>query len=428
MSEKFTSYQRPRVLFFAYYFPPMGGMGSLRARGFARHLPEAGTDLTVIAPRTGTYGHDRSLDLPPGAEVIRTGTLEPGVLLRPAWRAAGAAPPAAGPARAGGRLRRALGWLLHVPDANVGWVPCAAAAGIASAARRRPDVVLSSSPPLSAHLAGAIVAARLRLPHVLDVRDMPRFQRVFAGPRGRIDAALFGRVLRSAAGVCSTSGIILADIAPRTSAPVLLVRNGYDEEDFAGPSPRPADGTFTVVHAGSTYGSFGNHPPLLAAVRGLLDRGIPLRLRFVGVVDGPLREAMRPLTGAGSGPFEVTGFVSHHQALSELRSAGAVLLMFWGDGPAGTVVPGKTFECLRAGPPVLALGPPGCEGERLLAGIGGARFVDITDEAAIAGALADFAAGRTPPRPDPDRLRAFTRRAQAARLSDWLSGLIESRR
>jgi hypothetical protein len=413
-------------LLFAYYFPPMGGMGSLRARGFARHLPEAGASVTVIAPRTGTYGHDRSLDLPAGVEVVRTGTLEPGVLLRPAWREDGAAP-RAGEERPG-HLRRALRFFLHVPDPNVGWVPGAAAAGIAAAARRRPDILLSSSPPLSAHLAGAIAAARLRLPHVLDVRDFPRCQRMFGGVRGRLDAALFDRVLRGAAGVVSTSGVILADLATRTTAPRLLLLNGYDEEDFAGPAPQPPDGTFRVAHVGSTYGRHVDHRPLFAAARRLHEAGTPIRLRFAGVADDAVREAIRAEGVAGIA--EVVGFVPHARAVAELRAARAVLLVFWGDRPAAdsAVIVGKTFECLRAGPPVLALGPAGCEGERLLARLGGAVFRNAADEAGIAATLADFAAGRVPPRPDPDRLLEYTRRAGAARLSEWLAGLVGSGR
>src|SRR5579859_4861972 len=64
-----------RVLFVAYYFPPLGGIGSVRAASFATHLADFGWEATVLAPRSGAYFRDSSLQFPE-TRVIRASSLE----------------------------------------------------------------------------------------------------------------------------------------------------------------------------------------------------------------------------------------------------------------------------------------------------------------------------------------------------------------
>ena len=59
----------------AYYFPPLGGIGSLRAVKFAEHLPEFGWEPTVLAPRLGTFFEDPELRFPE-ERVIRSRSIE----------------------------------------------------------------------------------------------------------------------------------------------------------------------------------------------------------------------------------------------------------------------------------------------------------------------------------------------------------------
>jgi glycosyltransferase involved in cell wall biosynthesis len=417
-----------RLLLLAYYFPPMGGMGSLRALSFATHLREAGIDVTVVAPRTGTWGHDDSLSAPPGVRVVRTGTLEPGVLARRLSRLGRDR----GVTRemGGGRLRGAKGLLqrlLHVPDANVGWVLPAAAAARREALRGRFDVILSSSPPVSAHLAAAAASARLGAPLVLDVRDFFEEQRLFGGLRSRLDGRIEARILRRARGFVAPYRGILDALRERREAPAVEIRNGYDEEDFAGPAPSPATDAFRLVHVGTTYSGRADWRPLLSAVAAVVAEGRPIRLRFVGKEDPGLRRTAERCGAAGA--CEFAGYSTHSDAIREMRSASALLLFSWApSGPAGRgLVLGKTFECLRAGPPILYVGAPDGANARLLARTGGAFARAHGDRAGIETALRALLDGRGPAPSDRAALAPFTRRAQALRLARWLSELIGSR-
>ena len=417
-----------RALFFAYYFPPLGGIGSIRALSLARHLPGFGVDVTVIAPRTGTYALDPSLAVPPDMDVVRTGTLEPTVLLGRGGAVGGSG---SGSGLAGARglragLRRLVHRLIHVPDPNIGWVPAAVRAGLIAARRVRPDVVLSSSPPLSAHIAAAITARRIGRPLVLDIRDFFETQRLHRGLRDLLDRAIEDRVLGAATGITSPTGGILDDIRARRALPSLLVRNGYEEADFESPAPEPP-ARFRLVHIGTTYGGRKSPAALFRAVRTAVARGADLRLRFVGKVDGTVLSVARE-TGIAD-RCEFVGFVTHAEAIAELRAASALLLFIWAgeETVSRGAMAGKTLEYLRSGRPVLAVAAPGSETARFLAKLGGAVVVDHEAEAAAADALTALARGEKPAPARVDDLREWSREEQARRLASWLTDLRSRR-
>ena len=65
----------PRVLIIAYYFPPIGGIGSIRLARFASLLPQHGWQSTVIAPRSTPRAPDPSPRFPE-YQVIRLRSIE----------------------------------------------------------------------------------------------------------------------------------------------------------------------------------------------------------------------------------------------------------------------------------------------------------------------------------------------------------------
>src|SRR5205823_2612600 len=88
--EKYTGPDRPRrVLFLSYMFPPVGGGGVQRSLKFVKYLPASGWMPTILTVRPiAYYVYDPELirEVPPGAEIIRTGSADPlrmaGILLR----------------------------------------------------------------------------------------------------------------------------------------------------------------------------------------------------------------------------------------------------------------------------------------------------------------------------------------------------------
>ena len=65
-----------RVLIVAYYFPPVGGIGSIRLAGFASHLPQFGSEPTVLAPESTPHRSDPSIRFAE-SRVVRARSIEP---------------------------------------------------------------------------------------------------------------------------------------------------------------------------------------------------------------------------------------------------------------------------------------------------------------------------------------------------------------
>src|SRR6185436_3660221 len=166
---------------------------------------------------------------------------------------------------------------LLVPDASVLWNLTAAPAAIRLVRRLRPDVVLTTSPPGSVHLAGLAAKRATGVPWVADLRDSLT-QHAHRRREVRGEATLARLVARHADAIVCVSEAIATEtsaLAPRGIPRV--IGNGCDFEDFSGlpyaPGPR-----FRITHAGSFFGRRDPRPFLDA----LAQVGNDVTARFVG--------------------------------------------------------------------------------------------------------------------------------------------------
>jgi glycosyltransferase involved in cell wall biosynthesis len=139
-----------------------------------------------------------------------------------------------------------------------------------------------------------------------------------------------------------------------------LVRNGCDRDEFEGLAPLPGDGRFTMLHAGSLYG--GRKPTaLLAALAALRDRGVidarSFCFRQIGRVALSGFDMAQERNRLGLQEIvEILPSMPRRDILREMISASCLLLL----QPGTTVsIPGKLFEYLTAGRPLLALAEEG---------------------------------------------------------------------
>lgn len=445
-----------RLLMLAYFYPPLGGAGVQRSLKFSKYLPEFGIFPSVISADSSAYTQDASLlaDVPAGIDVLRlphTPALSRLVALASRRRAAVPAavqpsvpsvpsvpsgradkPPdqPGAPGRGRDRVLRAFATLQY-PDDKAGWSRQAERAAHGLMARTPFDLVLSSSPPVSAHLAALRVARRAGVPWVADFRDLWTANPAYTAPAWRraLDRRLEDRLLAAADGVVTVSGHLAAALAMRTRAgvPVLSIPNGYDEADFTGAMARVREpGHFNLVHTGTFYGH-QSPQSLLRGVEHLFERDPAargrLRLRFVGNVGSRFEPMLAAFEGRWPGVLERTGYVAHQLAIGEMLAADALLLVIGGapDAAAG-VMTGKLFEYLRAGRPVLLLGAADGEAATLLRDAGAGEAIDHDDPAQVAATLARWMAGAAPV-PVPERAAAFERRALAGRLGEFLVGV-----
>jgi hypothetical protein len=410
-----------RVLMVCYYFPPLGGIGSLRALKFATHLPEFGWEATVLAPKAGAYHRDDAL-LFPEERVLRTPSLEISRLGKRALRLGQSDTQAARVGASAGRAQSFARRWLYRPDAQIGWYPWAVQEGRRALRDQRYDALFSSSFPITAHLVAARLRRDFRLPWVAEFRDLWTDLGAYdSALRRRLDNRTEISLLRSATEVVTVSPSWAATLASRREAPVHVITNGFDPEDLP---ELPAAARPVVTHVGTHYADRQDlRTPLLALGALLKEGALPgLVLRFVGEAPEPLMGTLAEARLLSC--LEVTGFVSHREAARQMMSSRLLLLA----GPRSVAeapalrghIPAKAFEYLFSGRGILYVGDLEADVARLLRPHAHVGQVVPGD---VAGAKREISRllspGSTTPR---DGIEPYTRRALAEQLAKILSG------
>ena len=396
----------------AYCFPPHAAIGTHRTLRLISHLANHGWDVRVLTVRptdflAGTPADDRLLDdVPAGIEVERTrafrGLSRSWRVIsrfrpprRPAVSAASAgneSPAPATPPRVS--VKQFAEEIAAMPDKEIGWLVPAVVRGI-SHRSGRPDVVFSSAPPWTTHLAAWLIASSFSCPWVADFRDpwvRSPWTRYRSHTASRIATWMERRVVESADAVLFTTTTARDEFAAHYGAPLasrfVTVFNGCDPKDISTSAAGPAAaGTVTLLHAGTLYG--GRNPMTLLRAVAALRRRRPdavdrLRVRFLGSPGLPGVDLQGACTAMGIGDLvEFTPRVARDESLAAIKAASILLLLQPGTSMA---IPGKLYEYLAAGRPILALCEPG-EMADLLNDNRIGLAVAATDEAAIEEAL-----------------------------------------
>lgn len=403
-----------------YYFPPLGGIGSLRPAKLAKYLPDFGWEPTVISPANGSYFRDDSIEVPAG-KVMRTGTFE---LSRLGKRVIGQ-PEELKPATVGpvlGAVRTTVRELLYFPDSHVGWYPFAVRSGNRVLATSEFDAVLSSSGPVTTHLVGRHLAKRHSLPWVAEFRD------TWAEPRdnnesSRLNQRRARRLERSL--VSDASAVVVPSpswgelFEAKGAQKVGIVTNGYEPADLPALKTPPET---VLTHIGSLHPGFQDLRPVWAALQRLRSSGgAPVKkLLFVGHVHDVIR---RQLAEHGLDDMvEITGFVSHRDAMARMMGSSALLVAGGGDDRPVLrgVIPGKIFEYLASGLPILYVGRTDADPARILMQFPGCFIVGPGDSVGVESALKAIDRG-----PVVRDTSVFTWRVLAGRVAETLDAVAE---
>lgn len=438
-----------RVLLIAHNFPPLAGGGVHRPLKFARYLSELGWQVEVLTVKPIRYhAYDASLlEEIPAVPIHRAGSLE---LLRFSWLAgwrpratpsvggfadweAGATGVAAaiGPEA---RLFKNISDFFFQPDKEIGWFPFAVHKGFRLIRRRPFNVILTTSPPETCHLVGAVLKKITGVLWVADFRDAwseIHWRRRLIFIHGWFNRFLERSVLRYADGIIANNDA-MAEAMSRLAGPLpqlLVLPNGFDPADFGAPLPKTRPEDFVVAHIGSFRGGrVARH--VLAGFAAARARDAEFRDRaklfLIGINRYDDVAAVRALGLAGAA-FAV-GYVAHRDALRACLGADLLLLvMSSAEGPA--LVPGKLYEYLGSGKPLMAVIPEGAAARVIADATRGAIVVPAEDEEGVAeGFLKAFRRSKAADArylTVPDRVAAYARPAQVRRLASFLDGIID---
>ena len=421
-----------RLLFIAYHFPPHGGAGVQRSLKFVKYLPDFGIQPTVLTSNETAdrkwCPSDASLtsEIPADTQVVR--------LPWPTDRSPGHR------STADSRLEEAANLV---------------------ATQQLEAIFVSMSPFSDAHFA-ALLSACCRIPWIADLRDpwaLDEFQ-VYRTRWHRFTAMREMKwALKSASLIIMNTPEAVAsfrDAFPDFSTQrVVSITNGYDAADFVPEAEPTNNDRFTIVHAGFLHATAGlrqrqragqyrlfgrtesgvellprSHYYLLQALEQWHTEDPSIHQHVELKLVGEPRPIDRELVARSSVAPQITftGYLVHAESVNVIRRADLLFLPLH-DLPLGrraTIVPGKTYEYLATGRPILAAVPSG-DAQDFVSRAGTGRICAPTDvEGMLRHLKVEYRAWQErQPRPAVDNrfVETFERRALTHQLARELHAL-----
>jgi glycosyltransferase involved in cell wall biosynthesis len=405
--------RRLKVTLVSQYFPPEVGATQSRMQSFAEYLAGRGHDVTVICEFPN---HPHGV-MPPEyrGRLLEDDRTNPYRVLRVWVRASHEKTQ---------RTRMAF------------YLSYMAMAAAVTPLTGRPDVVVATSPPLFAGVAGYAISRLTGAPLVLDVRDLwpaaaVSLQQISTGLTLSAAEALERALYRRAAAVVAVTQPFThhIDRLRKEGPATALIPNGtlelFLEQNGAVPrqSLGARDGKLLVTFAG-THGIAQALPSVLDAAALVEDDA---DIAFVG--DGPLKAYLMELADERG----LTNVHFHAQRPLEeippILAASDALLVPLSSHPTFTdFVPSKMVDYMGAGKPVI-LAASG-ESARLLTRAGAGYAVEPENPEALAAAIRRIRRDPDDARRRGERGRAFAakrlRSVQAERLEQILLDVTRS--
>jgi glycosyltransferase involved in cell wall biosynthesis len=388
-----------KVLFISFDFPPCNDIGgSIRSEKFAKYLPKFGW-YTRILSLTGCANEE----IYPG--VVRIPSLTP-------WHHP--------------YKLEVYGWLLPMfyyalkllknDDYNLVYVSC---------------------PPFPPSSVAARIKRRVGIPLVVDYRDAwtlgPYKSSTLMGKiiSKFIFPALEKKVLAAVDGLIVNTPSALncyLETFPSLENRIIMIPNGYDEEDFAEYVPGKARDKMILLHCGR-FGTAGRDPiHLFEALKLLNNKRLPILLKTIGDQGAGIVERISNLGLNQS--VQPIGQIPHKAAIQAMAECDVLINYQEQYETQITPIAGKTYEYLRTGKPILAITPAGDNLDIIQQYSRRYETVPPHDTAAIAEAInalyKDWEQGLLNEHSSPQKnyLKIYNREALTARLADYFYQIV----
>jgi hypothetical protein len=361
-----------KVLIVTYYFPPAGGPGVQRWLKFVKYLPDFHIEPIVYIPQNPTYPIEDEGLLSDVSDQLT-------ILKQPIWEPYGLASlfskkniknisagiiPTVQKQSWKERLALFVRGNLFIPDARVFWVKPSVTYLKDYCQTNDIDTIITTGPPHSLHLIGLALQQQVGIKWVADFRDpwttigyhkalklLPWAQR----KHKRLEK----EVLQAADAIIVTSATTKTEFESLTSRPITVITNGYDTTTE--PSLQ-LDAKFSLAHIGSLLSA--RNPIVLWEALSELLKEVPelaqhLQLKFIGTTSQEVKDTLEKL-GLLTYVRDY-GYVSHDEAVKHQKESQVLLLIEIDSPETKLILPGKLFEYLVSGRPILAMGPAGSD-------------------------------------------------------------------
>lgn len=404
-----------KVLYIAYFFPPVSGAGVQRSLKFSKYLQLYGWHPVIVTVKNSTYPlEDMSLlnDCMDNMEIVRVNSP-----LESFFR--------------DGKAPKYLRPLLNYPDRHWGF----ALQAFLKARKyiKSVDAIITTSSPVSSHLAGYLLKTLYGVPWVADFRDpwtMNPFYKPYTRVHNWLDKKLEKAIIRKADFLIITTFDKEHHFVERPpDGKCLSIPNGYDEQDFVNINiSKQKKGVFTIGYNGGLYDDVVTET-FFAGFRQFINNyhltPEQVKLSIYGYLRDPqVQEKWKDINEY----IEFHGFIEHKASIQALYQSD-VLLLLTRVGPHNpdydNCIPGKTFEYLRSGQPILHVAQKECFVSNIIRefeqGVNAFQIEDVIE--ALKKLYTDWKADQLINRVDP-RILSFERRELTKQLADILDRVM----
>jgi len=362
------------LLVIAYYFPPSGGPGVQRVLKHIKYLREYGWNPIVLTVSNGDFpARDESLlkQIPSDIKVIRTKIFEPYDLYRALTGKGKDTAIDVNVIKKDGekigmkeQLAEFVRSTFFIPDARIGWFLTARKAINELLATEHISAVYSSSPPYTCSIIARHIKRKYGIPWIAGFRDP--WTGFISSPKRwlipkKIDMTMERSVFTEADAVeCAWEGIIkdaLSKYPELNPAKFHHVPNGFDSSDFPEVHWQKNE-KFTLTYTGSMYGR-RNPAALFSAIENLIQNNkispSKIKLRFIGRFGNEVLDMFENASFKDS--IEIISYMSHGESIANLMKSDCLLLVVDESKESEEIVPGKVYEYIGVGRPIIATGP-----------------------------------------------------------------------
>jgi glycosyltransferase involved in cell wall biosynthesis len=317
---------------------------------------------------------------------------------------------------------------LLIPDSDIFWAINAIFSVNKIILRESIDIIYSSSPHASSHLV-ALLYRKLynsKIPWVVEFRD-PWTLNPFRSRKffviDKIDHYLEKMVLKNADQIIVTSEVYKTDFLDKYSflspQKISYIPNGFDSEDFSGLNKINNNKIIRIVHAGNFYGK-RSLTPFLIALNEIYKKYPMYKGKIIFEQYGNIDPDGEFYNNLNPNPlFMRKETIPHIESLQQMLNADWLLLV---PGPGLGTMPGKLYEYLATGNPIIGLIDEG-PAKKLIEELNVGYVIPTDDIKSIENTIIDIVEGKSKfSTYDPlnKKITRFDRKSIALQISNLL--------
>lgn len=365
-----------KVLIIAYYWPPAGGPGVQRWLKFVKYLPDFDIEPIVYCPENPNYPlvdnilHNEVSDK---VTIIKQPIFEP-------YKIASLFSKKKTKTIASGlistkkqsfveKLLLYIRGNYFIPDARKFWVKPSVKFLTAYIKEHHIDTIITTGPPHSVHLIGMQLKEQLNVNWLADFRDpwttIGYHNKMKLTLKSQKKHKYFEKtVLQNTDKIIVTSPTTKEEFQLITKQPISVITNGFDDVLL---EKTELDSKFTIAHIGSLL--TGRNPEVLWQVLvELIQENTAFKnafeLKLIGAVSDDVLASI--YTYGLKDYISLLGYMSHKDAQIQQRQSQVLLLVEIDSPETKCIIPGKLFEYMQSGRPIIGFGPENADFKTIL--------------------------------------------------------------